>query len=119
MLIIPEAALSHVMQAIVTSTHQAVTIEGKRYTCGTIDGRLLRSAALASIGIVVGVNSFFATIQSGVKRVQVPRDHLACDTPKDGQELRDTVVGLNAIIEKKNQKRASLSRKEDAEADRE
>ena len=78
-----------------------------------------RRLPAGSIGIVVGVNSFFATIQAGAKRVQVPRDHLACDTPKDGQELRDTLVGLNAIIEKKNQKRASLSRKEDAEAGRE
>lgn len=52
MLIISESALTNATQALVMATHTAVTIEGRRYQIGTIDGATLRAATLAAISVI-------------------------------------------------------------------
>lgn len=52
MLIVSEAAVSQVIEAMVMATHSAVTIQGKPYFTGTIDPSTLRAAALAALGVI-------------------------------------------------------------------
>ena len=54
MLIIPETALSTAMQGLVGATHQAMTIEGRHFTVGTINPQTLRLATLAALAVIVG-----------------------------------------------------------------
>lgn len=58
-----------------------------------------KRAPAGSIGVVVAVNRFYATIQSGRSRLQVSREDLVCDTPKTNEEIRSTTFALIGILE--------------------
>lgn len=54
MLLISEGTLSTAQSAIVSATHSLHKIDGRPYTLGTIDAKVLRSATLAALAIICG-----------------------------------------------------------------